>query len=138
MNMPPATTGFLTALLLTGECMAESGLTLTGRFEHRTDPTSLEMLGGLVCFYPSLESAKSLPRPQTDTRLAWFCFTNKTKSKKLLGIPKEGKKGGCGYTGQATVQVRKYTPYLGEGDSFDTALLQSASSISKIKVLPCE
>lgn len=94
--------------------MAESGLILTGRFEHRTDPKNLEMLGGLVCFYPFPEFAKSLPRPQTDTRLAWLCFTNKVKSKQLLGIPPERGKGGCGCTGQTTVQAIKYAPYLGE------------------------
>lgn len=138
MNIRSSATAFITALLLTGESMAESGLTLSGRFEHRTDPTSLEMLGGLACFYPSPESAKSLPRPQTDTRLAWFCFTNRVKSKKLLGIPREVNKDSCGYTGQATVHVMKYMPYLGEGNGFDTALLQSANRISKAKALPCQ
>jgi len=133
-----AATVFLAAFLLSGACMAESSLALSGRFEHRTDPASLEMLGGLVCFYPSPESAKLLPRPPSDTRLAWFCFTNTENARKRLGIPGKAAKGGCGYAGQATVRVVKYTPYLGEGDDFDTALLQSASHISKTAVIPCQ
>jgi hypothetical protein len=137
MNMRSTAAAFITTFLLAGECMAASSLTLTGRFELRTDPTSLEMLGGFVCFYPSTESAKFLPRPQTDVRLAWLCFTNEVESKKLLGIPAESERGGCGYTGQATVQVMKYTPYLGEGDGFDTAHLEAASRISKAKPGPC-
>ena len=136
--MHPTVTAFLAALFLAGECMAQSSLILTGRFEYRTDPTSLEMLDNLVCFYPSPEFAKSLPRPKNDTRLAWFCFTNEEISKRLLGIPREGAKSGCGYTGQATVQVVEYVPYLGEGGGFDTALLQSASSVSKAEAMPCE
>jgi len=138
MNMSRIITVLLSALLLAGECLAQSNLTLTGRFEYRTDPESLEMLGGLVCFYPSPESAKLLPRPKSDTRLAWFCLTNKENSKKILNIPKRESKSNCGYTGQATVQVMEYTPYLDEGDGFDTALLKSANNITKPKVLPCK
>lgn len=138
MNMRATVSAVLTALLFAGECMAESGLALSGRFEYRNDPTSLEMLGGLVCFYPSAESAQLLPRPQTDMRLAWFCFTNDMESKKLLDIPREAKEGGCGYTGEATVQVTKYTLHAGEGDGFDTATLQAASNIPQPRTLPCE
>lgn len=129
---------FLSLLLLAGECIAQSNLTLSGRFEHRTDPESLDMYQNLVCFYPSPESAKLLPRPENDGRLAWFCFKNDEASKTLLGIPQKEVKNSCGYEGEAIVQVEKYAAYLGEGDGFDVALLQSASNISELKSLPCE
>ncbi|HYN53125.1 MAG TPA: hypothetical protein VES38_00280 [Methylotenera sp.] len=124
-------------LTLNSLALAETGLTLTGRYEYRTDSESLEMLGGLVCFYPNTESAKLLPRPQTDQRLSWFCFKNEVQSKKLFGIPTKSTKTNCGLTGTATVQVNEYEAYLGEGDSFDTAALQLVKGNSNTEVISC-
>lgn len=138
MNMRLFAAAFLSALLLVGECIAEPSLTFTGRFEHRTDPESLEMLGGLICFYPSYETAQSLPRPHADTRLAWFCFTNKEVVERLMGIAEIEEKGDCGYVGHATVEIVSYIPYLGGGDGFDTAQIQSVRDLSSIKALACE
>lgn len=79
-------------LSLSGECLAESSLEFTGRYEYRTDSESLELLGDFVCFYPSPESSKHLLRSKSDKRLAWFCFKNEQQSKKLLGIPLQSSK----------------------------------------------
>ena len=76
-------------------------------------------------------------RPKSDKRLAWFCFKNEAQSKELLGILIQKNEVSCGVTGEATVSVNEYVAYLGEGDGFDTALLQSVSSRAKPKVLPC-
>lgn len=108
---------------------ADTSLSLTGRYEYKTDSESLQMLGGLVCFYPNKESAKLLPRPSTDKRLSWFCFANKKQSKKLLDIPLNAKKN-CGLAGTATVQLTEYKAYKGEGDGFDSAILQSVNKNS--------
>ena len=116
---------------------ADTSLSLTGRYEYRADSDSLEMLGGLVCFYPNTESAKLLPRLPTDKRLSWFCFTNTKQSKRLLGIPLSTKTN-CGLAGRATVQVSEYQEYVGEGDGFDTAVLQSVKGNSNAKALSCK
>ena len=125
-------------LTLSSLALAETDLTLTGSYEYRTDSESLEMIGGFVCFFPNKESAKLLPRPKTDQRLSWFCFTNRAQSKKLLGITTKSTKPNCGMAGTATVQVSDYEAYLGEGDSFDTALLQSVIGNSNAKVISCK
>lgn len=136
MNIRAAIT-LLVFFLFAGECLAGSSLTLTGRYEYRTDSESLEMLGSLVCFHPSSNSAKLLPRPKSDKRLAWFCFKNEAQSKELLGIPAQKNAADCGVTGEATIRVNEYAAYIDEGDGFDTALLQSVSSRAQPKALPC-
>jgi hypothetical protein len=116
---------------------ADTSLLLTGRYEYRTDAESLEMLSGLVCFYPNKDSGKLLPRPPTDKRLSWFCFTNIKQSKRLLGIPLSTSIN-CGLTGTATVHVNGYEAYLGESDGFDTAALQSVKGNSNAKIISCK
>lgn len=131
------TTALLASLFIAGPALAGQSLTLDGRYEYRTDEASVEMLGTLVCFYPAGSSTKLLPRPKTDKRLAWFCFRNAAESKRLLGIPSHTGHVGCGYSGEARVTIDEYRVYLGEGDDFDTARLQSVIGQSGPKLLSC-
>lgn len=117
---------------------ADTNLTLTGRFEHLADAQNLEMLGDNVCFYPNAASAKLLPRPKTDQRLAWFCFSNTAQSKKLLHIPAKRSASQCRAFGTATVVVKQYQVYLGQGDEFDRATLQKVVKKSSTHLAPCQ
>jgi hypothetical protein len=138
MSIITKTIVLMAALCIAGPGLAGSSLSLSGTYTHRTDETSLELIGDAVCFHPSTASAKLLPRPPSDKRSAWFCLTNGKRAKALLAIPVKGDKAGCGSTGTATITVTNYVTYLGEGDGFDTALLQSVASRSGTKVLACE
>lgn len=137
MSMRTAATSLIAILTIVGECMAEPTLAVSGRFEYRTDAESLEIIGDVVCFYPSPSSSWVLPRPKSDKRLSWFCFTNIISSKKLLGIRVPPGKAACGVTGKASIQISNYAPYLGEGDGVDTARLVSVGNSSSAEVLPC-
>lgn len=117
---------------------ADTSLSLIGRYEYRTDPESMEMLGGFVCFYPNTESIKILPRSENPKQRIWFCFRNKAESKKLLALPTQQFKSNCGFVGTANIRVNSYEAYYGEGDGFDTALLQSVVSHSKPKDISCK
>lgn len=129
---------YLLLFLLPLSSLATSTIVVSGRYEYRTDPESREMLGNLVCFFPSEESAKQLPRRVSDRRLVWFCFRNEKRSKSLLAIPKQSTPASCGLEGDAKVTITDYHVYLGEGDGFDTATLKSVGSLGTSKVLSCQ
>ncbi len=135
---PPTMNSIFTCLLLAFStvALAESNLTLTGRYESGTDAEAFEMLVGEVCFYPNPTSAKLLPRPKSDKRLAWFCFTNTAKAQKLLGISLG--KNHCRVSGTATVKVKNYQVYLEESDGFDTATLLAVKNNANIKINACK
>jgi hypothetical protein len=118
-------------------CFADTALTLDGRYEYRTDAESLEIIGRRVCFFPSEDAANFLPRPSSDHRLPWFCFTNTESATQALRIEGKENNSGCGLTGTATVQVQDYEVYSGEGDGFDTAYLSKLVRVSESKDLPC-
>jgi hypothetical protein len=129
---------FFTLFAFSGLALADTNLTLTGRFEHSADAENLEMLGDNVCFYPNATSAKLLPRPKTDQRLAWFCFSNTEQAKKLLHIPTKRSANQCRASGTATVTVKQYQVYLGQGGEFDTATLQKVVKKSSTQLAPCQ
>lgn len=115
--------------------MASAIITFDGRFEYRTDTENLENIGRFVCFVPSKESAKFIPRPSTDRRSPWFCLTDTAKAIQNLKINVQN--NSCGVSGNATIQVQDYVVYSGEGDGFDTATLNKVLKISESKELPC-
>jgi hypothetical protein len=127
----------LSYISLAGPCLAASALSVDGRYEYRTDPQSVEMLGSLVCFFPSPASATALPRAPSDKRLAWFCFRNEAQSKSLLKIPGAALPKYCGYSGVAAVTIDGHIPFLAEGGGFDTAVLVSVQSNSAPVPLKC-
>lgn len=112
--------------------VAQADLLLNGRYEYKTDIEGSDMLGDNICFYPDAISAKRLPRPKTDQRLAWFCFSNTVYAKKLLGLDLQ-KNGDCGASGTATVRVKNYQVYVEESDGFDTAKLVNVKNIANVK-----
>ena len=118
--------------------MADANLTLTGRFEHLANAENIEMLGDNVCFYPNATSAKLLPRPKTDQRLAWFCFSNTAQAKKMFHIPTKRTTSQCRATGTATVDVRQYQVYLEQSSEFDIAILQKVVKKSSTQLVPCQ
>jgi hypothetical protein len=133
-----STAAFLVLALLAVSCFASPSMTLSGKYEYRTDPESIEVVGDFVCFYPSSKSAALLPRPKSDRRLPWFCFSNHHKAKEIFGLSAHIDGAVCGFTGEATIHVSEYITYRGEGDGFDTARLQAASGVTKPKALPCK
>lgn len=124
-------------LTLSGLAQATPNLTLTGRYEYGTDAETFEMLAGKVCFYPNAVSAKLLPRPKTDKRQAWLCFTNTDQAKKLLGLDANQSQTRCGIAGTATVKVKNYQVYVEESDGFDTATLLSVKNNVNTKASAC-
>jgi hypothetical protein len=115
----------------------ETTISISGRYEYRTDTESMEMLGGLVCFYPNIKSVNLLPRPQTDQRMYWFCFKNSAQAQQLFGVVTKSSQSNCGVTGSAIVTISGYEAYLGEGDGFDTAILQAVKDNSDKKIISC-
>lgn len=113
-----------------------SDTTLTGRYEYRSDPQSMEMLGGLVCFHPDRESARRLPRPASD-RNAWFCFRNDKQAKALLRLNDTTAGHECGVQGMAEVRVAGYTFAKPDSDDVDSALLLAASGVTVPEPLAC-
>lgn len=128
---------FCLLLSLSSLAQAAPNLTLTGRYEYGTDAETFEMLVGKVCFYPNASSAKLLPRPKSDKRLAWFCFNNTAQAKKLLGLDASPHKTRCSISGTATVQVKNYQVYFEESDGFDTATLLSVKNNANTKASAC-
>ena len=127
------------ALGAVGTAAAAASLTVEGRFERLTDAESMEMLGGAVCFYPSEQSSKLLPRPASDLRLPWFCFTNTRQAMRLLAVPPSASKGiACGHRGNATLRVADYVVYRLEGSGFDTARLLAVHRKSAVEPIPCD
>lgn len=116
---------------------ASQTLQFDGRFEHRTDPESQEIIGNQICFYPSVKSSSSLPRAPEDRRLPWFCFSETESAAKQLQISLQAPVGVCGTTGTATVEVDNYKVYSGEGDDNDLASLRMVLKQSKPLPLPC-
>lgn len=115
---------------------ADASLTLSGRYEFGADAETFEMLAGKVCFYPNAASAKLLPRPKSDKRLAWLCFMNTAQAQKLLSISLD--KNDCVVSGTATVKVKDYQVYSEESDGFDTATLLSVKNNANIKINACK
>ncbi len=111
--------------------------TFSGRFEYRTDPESLDVIGRQVCFFPSGRSAHRVPRPTGDKRLPWFCFSNSETAAKMLGFRLEASPKGCGIRGTATVTVSNYVLYTKEGDGNDIATLKSVVRNAGPEQLPC-
>jgi hypothetical protein len=128
----------LLACLSSGAGLAGSDSSLAGRYVYRSDAQSVEMLGGLVCFYPDGGSAKLLPRSESDRRLAWFCFRNDAQAKLLLGIEKLNAGDGCGLQGTAQVRIAEYSLAKQDSDDFDSALLRSVSHLSSPEPVDCE
>jgi len=119
-------------LTLNSLALAETGLTLTGRYEYKPDD---ELLGDIVCFYPNAATAKRLPRPENDHRLSWFCFDNIAQSKKMLNISSTSH---CDITGTVTVSVNHYKVFAEAADGYDTAVLQSVKNNSNINPPSCD
>lgn len=115
--------------------VAAASIAMTGRYEWRTDDISRDLHGLEVCFVPDAASARRLPRPAADQRLAWFCFADGALARRLLRLPAQAP--GCGLSGAARVVVHSYRVYTGEGDDHDTAGLQSARLLGPAAPLDC-
>lgn len=87
--------------------------TLIGTYSRNLDP---EYVDYDVCFFPDKKSASLIPRPKSDTRNAWFCFTNFEIAKKTFKLPNSIKKGYCTYEGKATVTIKNYRLLIAEAE----------------------
>jgi len=128
------------ALLLLASLGAHAAIaetTLSGRFEYRTDPESIDVIGRQVCFFPSEPSVRRVPRPAGDKRLPWFCFSNSKAAAKMLGFRLKAPPKSCGIRGNATVTVSNYVLYTKEGDGNDIATLKSVVRKARSEQLSC-
>lgn len=107
---------------------------LSGTYERRLDPTTREIRGEQVCFFPDADSKGLVPREEGDGRRPWFCFSNRDHAALLLSLPTEG---GCGHSGTATVAISHYVVDSAEGCVFDTAKLDRVLTASRPKPLSC-
>ncbi len=119
---------------------AASAMTLSGTFSHRTSDMDLEMLGDVVCFEPTEETAQPISqlRSKEDSRMIWFCFSNADQAKADLGIPQEKPENSCGYEGEASIRVSGYELAQPDTDEHDSALLEAVLEKGKIKDIACE
>lgn len=113
-------------------------VTVSGEFELRTDETTLEVLGEVLCFTPKGETAKLIPRGKGDSRMAWFCFVPQMEAWKLLKIPASPVAGTCGYSGNATIQISNYVVDHNESEVYDEARLVKVISATAPKSLKCD
>lgn len=121
-----------------GNLVYYSGLvTVSGKVERRTDNDSTEMLGDQLCMFPEKVSAKAIPREPDDSRIPWFCFSNRIAAMKQLQIPNQKPKGTCGFHLEATIQVADYVVNRAESAVFDTARLVQVVSRGIVRKLPC-
>lgn len=130
----------LSALLLfssLGTNATATEITLSGRYEYRTDEESLDIVGRQVCFFPSASSAGKVPRPASDKRISWFCFSNSETAARMLGFSLKAPAKACGIRGQAMVTVSDYILYTKEGDGNDVATLRTVVQQSAPETLPC-
>jgi hypothetical protein len=107
---------------------------LSGTYERRLDPTTRELLGEQVCFFPDAASRDLVPREEGDTRAPWFCFSDRDRAVRLLSLPPEG---GCGHFGTATVAVSHYVADRAESEVFDTAKLDRVLTASRPEPFSC-
>ena len=115
-----------------------SGLvTVSGKVERRTDDDSIEMLGDQLCMFPDKISAKVIPREPDDSRIPWFCFSNRIAAMKQLQVPSQKPKGSCGFHLEATIQVTDYVVNRAESEVFDTARLVRVVSRGTTRNLSC-
>ena len=112
--------------------------TLTGTYSRNLDPEYVDYMGDDVCFYPDKKSASLIPRPKSDTRNAWFCFSNFEIAKKTFKLPNSIKKGYCSYEGKATISIKNYDLFFIESEGFDLTQLVSATNITPAKAIKCE
>lgn len=110
---------------------------LEGRFEWRTDATTRELHGDVVCFVPDAGSALRLPRPVGDARLAFFCFHDALLARRRLGLPQNPDAAHCGLAGRAVVVVRRYRPSRPDVGDVDRAQLVSARITRRAMPLSC-
>lgn len=67
------------------------------------------------CFWVDVGSWSKLPRASADTRIIWFCFTNREEAVRQLGA--------LGTQARATIIIDDYTTNISASDAFDTARL---------------
>ncbi|WP_148042270.1 hypothetical protein [Pseudomethylobacillus aquaticus] len=138
MSTLAAKTAVLLLAIVSTQVAAEETITLSGRFEYRTDPISLDIIGRQVCFFPTEHSAHLVPRPRGDNRLPWFCFSNSAAAAKMLGFRLTVSTDACGVSGSATLTVSHYVAYPEEGDGNDVATLNFVQKKTKPEPIPCE
>ena len=115
-----------------------SGLvTVSGKIERRTDYASTEILEDQLCMFPNKVSAKLIPREPDDSRIPWFCFSNRIAAMKQLQVPNQKPKDSCGFHLEATVQVTEYTVNRAESEVFDAARLVQVVSRGPTRNLAC-
>lgn len=68
-----------------------------------------------ACFWADPGEWKKLPRQHNDTRIPWFCFTNKEQAIAQLGP--------LGQNVRATIVIDEYTTNLQQADVWDQARL---------------
>jgi|SRR6185369_11629005 len=92
-----------------------------------------EVIADQVCFYPTKEFTRFIPRESNDHRKAWFCFRNTSKAKTLFAVDTRlfDDPTVCSVNGAATVRITNYMVDRTEGDVNDQADLMEVTETSQ-------
>lgn len=90
----------------------------------------------LVCFDVDAETKYLVPHTGWEKEVAWFCFSNSSAAKLILGINKQIED--CRYRGKAKVTVANYVEFIGEAATWDTAQLKKVISVETPSSVQCE
>jgi hypothetical protein len=112
-------------------------LRLSGRYLRRQDPGTLEAIGDQLCFFPDAASAGAIPRGDGDSRIPWFCFSDRDAALRAMSLPAASPPGSCGVEGTATVVVSGYVADLAVTSTFDTAKLDEVVRASAPVPVAC-
>ncbi|MFT3816287.1 MAG: hypothetical protein QM750_01430 [Rubrivivax sp.] len=110
---------------------------LEGVAERYTDKETLGLQGDNLCFVVAGPSQRYIPR-EGDTRVPWFCFSDRKAALLALKLPDEPAKGTCGYRVPATVVVGDYAVNRQESAVFDTATLIAVRSRGAVSAIACK
>lgn len=111
-------------------------ITLSGKFSVAN---THDFQADVLCFYPDPPTSRYIPREKGDERIAWFCFENQAKARRLLKVPSSLPVRDCGFIGHATISVSSYVVTRESSEVWDTAILDRViSSNTPKKVTECQ
>jgi hypothetical protein len=89
-----------------------------------------------LCFVAEGPSRQRIPRVN-DARLPWFCFSNPARAAQLLSLPRQLRRGSCGFRVKASVLVDGYVVNREESAVTDTARLLAVRQLAGLEWIPC-
>lgn len=92
--------------------------------------------GTWACMHVDQTTAYKIPRPKSDQRVAWFCFSNPKTLIQQLALPLN--QSVCGYTGKTTLWIEDYERNLAQNDDTDLSTFSRLVQKGKYKANTCD